>query len=182
MKTVYHGSAHKFTTFEIKEEFVNSNVLNLAEGLGVYMTDNEDMAANYGPYLYSIEISDDSVTDFTKRETIELLLKDISSDIGIELSGYLDLESIILGVLSGNISVTKFYKEISDWLDSDATFYEEYADRITYEDDCLFKELEISFFKNVKSILKYYDMSFTESVYVCFREPEKLVIVSMNEK
>lgn len=182
MKTVYHGSVHKFTAFEIKEEFVERGVHNLAEGLGVYMTENEDMATGYGPYVYSIKISENSVTDFTKRETIELLLKDISSDIGIELSGYLDLESIVLGVLSGNISVTKFYKEISDWLDSDASFYEEYADRITYEDDCLFKELELSFFKNVKSILKYYDLSFADSVYICFREPEELAIVSMTEK
>lgn len=182
MKTVYHGSVNKFTAFEIKEELVNSGVDALAEGLGVYMTDSKDMASGYGPYLYSIEISEESVTDFTQRNTIEVLLHEISSDTGINLSNYLDLKTIVSGVLSGNISVTKFYKEISDWLDSDASFYEEYQDRITYEDDCLFKEIELSFFKNIKSILKYYDVGFSESVYICFREPENIKIVSIEEK
>lgn len=181
MKTVYHGSPNNFTAFEIKEELVQRGSHNLAEGLGVYMTEDSEMAANYGPYLYTLEVSENEVTDFTDPEVVRTVLDNVFKEIDVDQS-LLDEDMLVDMVLSGNISVTKLHKEISDLLDSKEQFYNRYQDRITYEDDCLLASIEPAYSKNIKHILKYYDMSFDAPIYVCIRKPETLRIVSVTQK
>ena len=175
-KTLYHGSNREFDSVIIDKELAIHSLSSLAEGYGFYMTENKAIANRYGQYLYEVSVTEDEITDFTKKQTIKKVISQISKETNVNLSKYVNIDLLLEGVLSGNISVTKLYKEINDYLDSHEEFYNIYGHLITYEDDCLFEKIKLSFLSNIKDILKYYDISFNTHIYICFRNPEKLNI------
>lgn len=173
---LYHGSMRKFDRFSISKSLVNGSVENLVEGLGVYMTSDYDLASTYGDTIYTIEVNNNSISDFTNINYIKRLLNNIELEVGIVLDDYFNVDDMILDVKDGFISTTLLYKEICDQLDSSEAFYFDFQDRITYEDDCIFKEIEKSFFHHINDIFKYYDKSYNKDIYICINNPELLKI------
>lgn len=182
MTILYHGSPKKFDRFQISEELLKHSLDTLAEGMGIYLTESKEMAAGYGEYIYTVEVSSEKITDFTKEETIVQLVEFISNEVNLSLVDYMNLTTLVEGVLGGKISVTKMFKEINDLLDSEASFYEEHSDLITYEEGCIFEKIENAFFKGIKDVIKYYDQSFKKPIYICYQNPENLSIISVSKK
>lgn len=169
-----HGSTNKFDTFKISKEL--STHTFLAEGHGIYMTTDMELASGYGSYLYHIEVDEDDIQDFTNELEIKLLIKEVEKDIDINLSEYFNLSNYIEGITRGDYSATGIGKDVCDMLDSNEYFYNNFQDQITYEDDCIMKKIQKSFMDNMKDIIKYYDKSFKQSIYICIKNPETLEI------
>lgn len=176
MITLYHGSHKLFNSFKIGKEWVVRDESLLAEGLGIYLTEDKKLADSYGKYLYTVEIDEQSVTDFTDAFVVRKVIHSISTDVTISLDEEIDIEQVIERVLNGGIKVTQLYDEINQLLDSNYSFYERYGHLITYEEDCLLEKVKVSFFHHIKDVIKYHDRSFLEPVFICFRHPEKLII------
>lgn len=178
---VYHGSPSSFKKFKIEEKLSNRSISLLAEGLGIYMSENVELASTYGSYLYQIELQVKDITNFTNEQEIRNLLQNMSNEVEIDLESEIDANAIITGLLSGNISTTSMFKEISDWLDNNESFHQRYGDFITYEDDCIFERIKNSFLQNVKDIILYYDKSFNAPVYICFKNEQNLKIINVTK-
>lgn len=173
---VFHASNTIFDKFKISKKLSNSSLILLNEGYGIYMTKNKKLALCYGSILYTIEINKNNISDFTKMETLVDLIKNIENDCNAYISNYIDCDLIFNGLNNNGISILKLYKEINNILDSKEKFYDEYKDRITYNDDCLFDQIKNSFFKNIKDIIKYKNPDLKNDIYLCFRNEENLKI------
>lgn len=178
---LYHGSNRIFKEFKISEELAITNKDNLVEGYGVYMTDDKSFAKNHGNNVYTIDVSNSLISDFTDKQYILSLLNKIEKDVDICFNDYFDIDSLIESTLSGKILITKFYKEIVDLLDSTELFWQDFGNKITYEDDCIFKKIENSFYNNISSIYKYYDNSYKKNIFICVKNEENLKIISIDE-
>ena len=176
---LFHGSNKKFDKFKISKELTITNENNLMEGYGVYMTSNYILAKNHGEYVYTIDINTNEISDFTDKEYIMKLLRIINKEIDCDIEDFINISDFIDYVLVGNISVTTLYLEIFAMLDNNAAFWDEYEDRITDDDDCISKQIKNSFLKNTCDIFKYYDTGYKQDIYICFRNEEKLNIVSI---
>lgn len=172
--TLYHGTDRVFDRFEIRKDLAKTDITSLAEGYGIYFSLSESFAKSYGNIIYVVEVTEDDYTDFTKEKEIKKLIATIEKGVGIPIRKYIDGDSIVEGILAGDLSVLKLYKELTDWLDSQYEFYEKYGNLVTYEDDCLFKKIEDLFFANIKDIARYYDKDFNADIFICHRNPEKL--------
>lgn len=166
---LYHGSSRVFEAFQISEALVQHNKDHLAEGIGIYLTEDRAFAASYGAVVYEVEVPDDNISDFTNKESILLLLETMSKAINLPLLDWLNVDFFVQSVLNGNLSVTKLYREIALILDNNATFYE------AFEAD-FSEQIEEAFYKETKDVLKYYDPSFERAIYICIEHPEKLII------
>lgn len=176
---LYHGSNQKFESFMINEKLSRHDISVLAEGYGIYFAESENFASSYGSYIYTIELDDEDFSDFTCSDYLEDLFDKLEKDSNIPISSLIKINQIIDGVLCGKISTTTLYKEINDNLDSVESFHMDYGHLITYEDDCIYEKIKECYFHYIKDIIKYYDKSFNQSIYICYRNPEKLKIESI---
>jgi hypothetical protein len=171
---LYHGSNKIFDFFEIDKKHSTRDISTLSEGFGIYMTEDMNVSESYGENIYQIILDNKDFIDFTKRNNIKKLIENISTEININLKLYVDTNTIISMIIDGDLSITTMYEEITNLLDSNEKFYDKYQHLLTYDDNCLYKKIKSSFFKNIKSIIKYKDKSFDLPLYICIREAEKL--------
>lgn len=176
---LYHGSINKFNQFEIKEDILRTRKENLVEGVGVYMADNMEFVKGYGNYIYKIDIDNKDISDFTNRKYILSIINKMENILNINFSSYFDIEDLILDVLEGWTQVTTLYKYITDILDSKESFYNDYSDLITYEDDCIFEKFKNVFLSITKNTFKYYSRDFKQNIYICKDKVEKLNIIDI---
>lgn len=180
-KTVFHGSSRRFDTFVIDPSLTITSETGLMEGVGVYLTENYNLAHGIGTYTYEVEVDSKHVTDMTNARVIRSVLRKTLNAVNPQIIHYVDVEDIVEGVKEGKISVTKLFRELELQLDSNERFYERLGDHVTYEDDCLFKKIEESYLATVEDVFKYYDSGYGHDNYICFRNPECLHIVKVEE-
>lgn len=173
---LYHGSPKNIAYLTIDPSLARHDISSLAEGYGIYLTDDLSFAKRYGPYVYHVTIDNKDITDFTKAPDIQNVIKKIEQDTNIPITNMVDLEPAIQGVLSGDVSAVHFHKEINLTLDSEEAFHAQYGHLVTDDENCLHERIKLSFLSHVNDIIKYYDKGFRTSVYICFRHAENLTI------
>ncbi|AFV21377.1 MULTISPECIES: hypothetical protein [Bacillus] len=181
MVTLFHCSNRVFDEFKISKELAVHKEHILVEGYGIYMTKNYSVASSYGNVVYSVGIKEEDIIDCTSERELYDFLGKVGNEIGIDFSDYINIEDLIMYVLEGETSITKIYKEINLQLDSNESFYFDFEDKITYESDCIQRQIEDVVIKNLNSVIKYNDKSLGE-VYICHKNPEVLEIVNVQEK
>lgn len=180
MIRLYHVSMANFDEFKISEDLLRTNKDNLAEGMGIYFSDKESFCENYpGKYIYVVDVETKNIWDFSKRITVENILKRLSKQIGINLFNYVSKNSLY-GVLDGSISVTQFYKEIQLSLDSDCEFYESYGE----QSEEIFEKVQDEYQKilNERLFIKYFDIGYNSIIYICNHDENKIPIIEKRTK
>lgn len=177
---LFHGSLVEFDKFEIAPELARHTLDTLVEGYGIYLAEDKEVSMSYGDRLYEVDVDIAKITDFTSQKEIYKLVNYLSEQVGIPITDYLDLEEVTATTISGNISVSAFYKEICSLLDSTERFYMDYGNLVTYEEGCLFNKIEQSFQQYLQPVLKYYDSGLKKNIYICIKEPEILDITSVS--
>lgn len=180
-KTIFHGSSRKFDAFIIDPALTITNELSLMEGVGIYLTEKYDLANGIGAYTYIVEVDDKNITDMTDARVIRNVVRKTLQKVDSSLIRFIKLDNLVEGVKSGQISVTKLFRELELLLDSNENFYARYGDKITFDDDCLYKKIEEAYLETVGDVLKYYDSGYGHDNYICFRNPECLHIVKVEE-
>lgn len=122
----YHGTSHYIRKIRIAPK-LSSNASKDNEGVGCYFfTDSKEKAAQYGRYVYTLEI-DDPVPDFRKTETAMAYLEDmrqyIKSRIDLDISCFISFSLIVDYIVDGRIAVRDIGKEVWLHLDSSEPFY-----------------------------------------------------------
>ncbi|HHT7008916.1 hypothetical protein [Bacillus cereus group sp. BfR-BA-01328] len=181
MVTLFHCSNRVFDEFKISKELAVHKEHILVEGYGIYMTKNFSVASSYGDVVYSVDVKEEDIIDCTLEEEVNDFLEKVGNEVGINFSDYINIEDLIMYVIEGKISITKMYKEINLQLDSNESFYLDFEGKITYESDCIHRQIEDVVMKNLKSVIKYNDKSLGE-IYICHKNPEVLEIVNVQEK
>lgn len=172
-----HGSNRIFDQFKIGKEYSGKGYNTLMEGLGVYMTENINIASKYGKYLYRVFVNEEDIFDATKKKNIVALINALGMKVDIPLYDYIDIEGLALGIRDGQYSITDCGQEICNCLDSVEEFYQMYQDKITYEDDCLLERIKDEFKELLKPIIKYNDKSLGV-VYIGIKKLNILKIIN----
>lgn len=172
MMNIYHGSNVDFNEFKI----IKGNGY-LAEGPGVYMTDLESVAKGYGSIIYTVDLSDTKVSDFTSREYMNQVYGLVSNDINIPLFECIDMDMVIEDILSGEGSILESPKELSDLIDANEFLYEKYG--CMYDDLC--EEIKKSFLNNIGDVIKYKAKDIEGTIFLCFRNVESIKIIDKKE-
>ncbi|MFJ8528682.1 hypothetical protein [Bacillus sp. NPDC094106] len=181
MVTLFHCSNRVFDEFKISKELAVYREDELTEGYGIYMTEKFSVASHYGAIVYSVAIKEEDVFDSTSKEEVQNLLDKVGKEVGINFADYMNVNDVILDVLEGEASVRKLYRELNLRLDSNESFFLDFEDRITYESDCIQRQIEDVVTKNLNKIIKYYSKA-QGDVYICHKNPEVLEIVHVQEK
>lgn len=180
MLNLFHSSNSKFEEFKISKELSNTELKQLKQGLGVYMSADKSSVENYGKYLYTINIDEKQISDFTNKNYITSLFEKISKEVDVDLLGIIGVDTLVDCLSTGFYPVTNF-EDISLLLDSYDMFYFQYSSLLTYDENCLLKKIEKAYFETINDIVKYYDEDLEKDVYVCFRNPENLKISKIKE-
>jgi len=183
---LYHGTDREFNEFKIGKEYLRKKDAFLSEGLGVYLTEEQDFGRTYGHLIYEVEVSLDKVSDFTNKDFIISVLrkmrKDVKQRTQCDIFHYFDVDNFAEMLSEGEFCCTSMYEEISDQIDSVEKFHELHGNLITYEDDCIHQKIKNSFFRHVGDVIKNTNRDFPIPIYICFRNPEVLNIVKIHNK
>lgn len=152
-----HGSNRKFNEFKVGKEYSKSDFL--MEGLGIYMTENQEVASSYGRYMYNVFVNENDIFDATDMKSLKNLFFKLGKGINIPLEQFINIDDLIIGIQEGDYSITGAGKEICDLLDSNESFYGIYQDRITYDEDCMLSEIVRKYKELLKPVIKYKDKS-----------------------
>ena len=127
---VYHGSNSNFKKLRISETLVRWESTRANEGTGIYFTRDINYARSYGKYLYTLEINNDKLYDFTKWNTCYRYYLKIKTGIlektGVNIGMYLPSErvsSVVEYLMYGGIAVSGFGRELNLLLDSNDAYY-----------------------------------------------------------
>lgn len=127
---VYHGSNHRFRSLRIEKSLVECRSTMTNEGLGIYFSKNKEVAKSYGRYVYTIDIPDEVVIDFTDRATCKRYYKDLIKTIDeknhIKLEEYIsyDIEKILIDrMYLGGQCLFSLGREIYNILDSNENWW-----------------------------------------------------------
>lgn len=172
---LYHGSHSLFDKYEVDKSRSLSDGVFYPEGLGLYMTENLEIAKNYSDLvnIYEFEFEEKDVLDFTKGDTVRTYFESIQNDLGVEFVSYLDVKSITENVMEGYMSIRTLGQEISSILSSDEPFYMKHESEITFEENCLLSRL-VRIAEDKLFVYKYYDRSFEEEIYIVVKNFESI--------
>lgn len=179
---VYHGSRSLFEQFVIDPNLAITREDYLVEGFGIYLTENQQLAKDIGQYTYEVSIDESDLTDMTDRHVVETLIRNTLNTVNRLLVQYVNLDTLVNGIVTGDLSVTKLQEELISQLDSNEKFYIKFGDQVTYEDDCFMEKIRSSFLQHAGNVFKYYDVSYGHNNLICFRNPECLSIVHVTKK
>lgn len=183
---LYHGTNRNFTEFKIGKEYLKNQHAELSEGLGVYLVENPDFCKSYGDKIYEVEVLEENIIDFTEVQVVKGVLNKIRQDIldntKQDIFLYFNANEVAEFVSNGEFTCTTMYDDIRDYLDANFKFHEDFAHLITYEDNCIYKQIENSFFHHMKDVVKNTNKSFKLPIYTCFRNPKVLKIVNIHNK
>jgi hypothetical protein len=179
---VYHGNPNLFERFIIDHQLSRyAQPQDLNEGYGVYMTEDYAVASNYGNYVYTIDIHDQILTDFTSASVVMDVLRKLQEQLDITFRLYFNVSDLVRNVVDGSVLLVTLHREIFNQLDSNERFYTEFGHQITYAPGCFSERLESAFYSSIGSVIKYNDPSFDKPLYICFRNPEYLNIVNVHQ-
>lgn len=123
----YHGSNHCFQKFRLDKKLVNGQGSLNNEGLGIYFSTDKSVACSYGKYLYTIEINNRNLLDFTRKRTCTIYINKIAryiySQTGVNITPYI-MNNTPEYLLCGNIAIYRTGEELKLQLDSNCNFYE----------------------------------------------------------
>jgi hypothetical protein len=174
---LYHGSHRLFEHFKISKELTITPEQTLPEGYGVYMSDSEEFAKSYGDYCYLVAVDEKDIFDTTYGLQVRAKLTQLMSKTGVYFNRYFSIDELVDGVMLGELSVTNLSKEINDLLDSNEDFYNNWQDRITYEEDCVLRTIQREWEELLPPVIKYYDKGFKRKIWICKKNPEVLQIL-----
>ena len=163
---LYHGSSTKFDKFKISKELSRNDWESiLPEGLGVYMTSDENIASDYGSIIYTIECG--AIYDFSKTSEIKSIVQGflLEFDHHDVLTDNMDTEETLMsfeGVEDGNIAVTGLITEIWDLHEEDMYNLNYNLNLLDYQ-----KDLEKNWQNFLeKKVIKYYCKDFKCNIYI----------------
>lgn len=129
---LYHGSYHNFdfpNMSQIKKYSKESSLLN--EGHGLYCTTMPGVAKSYGKYVYEINVDTKDVKVFNSYSGVHYYIVDIILFIKernkVDISPYININSIAAYVVSGKIGLCNIGGEIEKILDNSEPFYNRYG-------------------------------------------------------
>lgn len=188
LEILFHGSPNHFYEFNINKDFLNTRPENLVEGIGIYLTDNKEIAENYGKYLYHVIVNKKNILDFTKKETIKNIIKETEKEVkktykNFNFKKYIkNISELIENVVDGYLSIS-FYKEINNLLDSNEVFYIDFQEDV----ENIFEIIEKTIKKYTNNyIIKYKDNNLGY-VYI-YKNPEdvsqklRILAIQYNEE
>lgn len=118
---VYHGSNVKVNKLKIDNKLSKESSLG-NEGPGIYFSKDPGVARSYGKYLYTLNIDGNLVWDLRMLPFISKVMADIRYEVmkktQVDISKYIDLNSIGQGIYWGNVGVSTLSREIGLHLDS----------------------------------------------------------------
>lgn len=126
---VYHGSNSNFRHLRIAKSLVQHQSTMENEGMGIYFSTDISVAASYGRYIYTLEINDDCICDFTKKDKCQLyidqIVKDVYNEFSVDITDYIGsmLDTIVERLYLGGISFDGLGREIQLCLDSTDQWY-----------------------------------------------------------
>ena len=127
---VYHGSNSNFKKLKISETLVRWGSTRTNEGTGIYFSQDIDCARSYGRYLYTLDINNNKLHDFTKWNTCFgyylKIKKGILERTGVNIGMYLPSQVVLNAVeylMNGGIAVSGFGGELNLLLDSNEAYY-----------------------------------------------------------
>jgi len=161
---LYHGSSTKFNKFKIAKKLTRNDWESiLPEGLGVYMTSDENIARSYGDIIYNIECIG-GVYDFSKAKQAKKIVQRflLEFDYKEVLINKIDSNASFEGVEDGDISIVGLITEIWD-LHEEGIYSSGYLfDLLDYQED-LEKNWQ-NFLE--KKVIKYYCKDFKCNIYI----------------
>lgn len=172
---LYHGSSKKFDKFDIKK---CSDSKHLKEGKGIYMTDSKNIkvAKAYGKYLYTVDIPDSKILDFTKKSTLKSFLSKVAKPTNVISRE--DMANVVEGMQLGEVAIFNHPPEICQFMDS-AELWELYPDKA---EDILGKAEKVYFSMLEKyQAIKYNDKELGV-VYFAKYNVDKLKIVNCEQQ
>ena len=158
---VYHGSDSNFKHLRIAKELVRSQATLNNEGMGIYFSTDKSVAASYGKYLYTLDIEDDRICDFTKisvcQSYVDGIIKDVYNQFGVDLTEYIgkDLNFTIDCMYCGARVIYDIGRELVLMLDSCDTWYFEVSEK---KQDQIFRFLNSYGKKHLKAYLFNYNI------------------------
>lgn len=124
---VYHGSNHNFRTLRLCPKYTGQSTKE-NEGVGIYFSPNRQVAESYGKYIYTLDVSDDTMIDFRKEydtaKYVNRMLMAIWNKTKVDIWKYLDVPSIVESVVNGDICISDLgERDIYLILDSTEAWY-----------------------------------------------------------
>ena len=143
---VYHGSSHKFSKLAIRKSLSSQASLE-NQGAGIYFSTNKEVACSYGDILYTLEINDDYLIDFTLMSSVRSYLNRVRKEVywktRLDIVGYIPCTLLSQYIVDGRISPVCICREIGLLLDSNEKFH----------------KLPLSIIEKADSILSRFDKS-----------------------
>lgn len=125
---VYHGSNSNFKQLRISKSLVKHNSTSLNEGLGIYFSLDKKVASSYGKYLYTLELNDNFVLDFRKKQMcrayVNKLRQYIMSNTKVDIGRYINLNLLVDSLYYGKVAICGTGRETYLLLDSTEEWYE----------------------------------------------------------
>lgn len=119
---LYHGSNVLFKEFLINKELLRTELLNLSEGMGIYLAKDREMSKSYGMFTYHVEVR--KVLDLTNVDKVTMLVDKLLNIKNISRFISADMKNILIGsILMGYQSIHRLDSEIYNLLDSNEKFY-----------------------------------------------------------
>lgn len=121
---LYHGTPVLYETFKTGEEFAQGKFL--AEGLGIYMTEEAAVAANFGRYLLEVEVDPKRILDLTNKKVISTIIKQLDAKVEGLITTYLSptqRRNSIDSISRGLISASKFGDDYDLLIDSNEAYH-----------------------------------------------------------
>lgn len=155
---VYHGSNSNFKNLRISKSLVKSSATLVNEGIGIYFSTKREVAESYGKYIYTIEIDDKYITDFTKKSNckkyINEIVKEVEKQTQINILDYFNHSILVECMFEGKVGICGTCREIELLLDSNEYWWSLEEKQINKVYDIL-KKYES---KNLKAYLFNYNI------------------------
>lgn len=124
---LFHGSNRRFKKLRVASSLVSSKSTLLNEGIGIYVSTLPTVAQSYGKYLYTIEIPNCEVIDFTNRAVITNYLRAMFeyglTEKLIWLIREIDVNSVVDGLFNGNVAFNELPSELELHFDGSESWY-----------------------------------------------------------
>lgn len=177
---LYHGSPRKgIKFFSLSDKHRITMVENLAEGIGIYCTEEFDVATCYarGGSIYTVEVdlTKCRILDITLIENIKLFINKISQAIGYNILNVRYVKRLMEDIQAGDRSFYRLNQDLNTILANDELFLgSEAAENYHYEKKM---NIKIEQMMNQYDCVKYLDFRISNSPLYIFKKLSCLNII-----
>lgn len=144
---LYHGSPRKgIRYFSLEDKHRITMVENLAEGIGIYMTEEKEVADCYARggsiYTVKIDLNKCRILDITLMENIKLFINKISQAIGYNILNVRYVKNLMEDIQAGDRSFYKLNHDLDVILANDEMFLGSEASENYYYQDKMNRKIE----------------------------------------